>query len=90
MTGTIGIFDSGVGGLSVLQAVEALLPNEDILYFADTAHFPYGEKTDAEILRFASQITAFLFTQNVKLLIIACHTASSASQNLNLLSNFTQ
>jgi glutamate racemase len=83
MTGPIGIFDSGVGGFSVLQAIEAILPNEDILYFADNAHFPYGEKTPAEILRYATQVTAFLFTQNVKLLIIACHTASIyASQNL--------
>jgi glutamate racemase len=64
--------------LSILQAVEEELPNEDILYFADTAHFPYGEKTEAEILRYASQIAAFLFTQNVKLLIIACHTASTS------------
>ncbi|MDN3505612.1 MAG: glutamate racemase [Simkaniaceae bacterium] len=79
MTGPIGILDSGVGGLSILQAIEAELPNEDILYFADTAHFPYGEKTEAEVIRYSTQIAAFLFTQNVKLLIIGCHTASAAA-----------
>lgn len=76
MTGPIGIFDSGVGGLTVLQALESLLPHEDILYFADTAHFPYGNLTEAKILRHTTQAAAFLFTQNVKLLILACHTAS--------------
>lgn len=83
MTGPIGIFDSGVGGLSLLEALEIELPHEDILYFADTTHFPYGEKTEVEILRYATQIAAFLFTQNVKLLIIGCHTASAvAHKNL--------
>jgi len=83
MTSPIGIVDSGVGGLSIFQAIEEKLPHEDILYFADTAHFPYGERTNAEILRFATQITAFLFTQNVKLLIIGSHSISATClQNL--------
>lgn len=82
MSGSIGIFDSGIGGLTLLQAIETLLPHEDILYFADTAHFPYGEKDALEILRLASQVTGFLFTQNVKLLLIACHTISTCLQNL--------
>lgn len=80
MSGPIGIFDSGIGGLTVLQAIETLLPHEDILYFADTAHFPYGKKNPAEILRLSSQITAFLFTQNVKLLILGCHTVSACAE----------
>lgn len=79
MNGPIAIYDSGVGGLSIVAALEALLPHEDILYFADTAHFPYGEKSPVEILRFASQAAAFLFTQNAKMLIIACHSATAAA-----------
>lgn len=80
MSGPIGLFDSGVGGLTILEALETLFPHEDILYFADTDHFPYGEKNPAEILRYASQITAFLFNMNAKLQIIGCHTASACAE----------
>lgn len=80
MSGPIGIFDSGIGGLTIFQALETLLPHEDILYFADTGNFPYRKKNSAEIIRLASQITAFLFTQNVKLVIIGCHTASAHAE----------
>ncbi len=76
MTASIGIIDSGVGGITVLQALEVLLPHEDVLYFCDNANFPYGEKTGPEIVRCLSKATAFLLTKNIKLLIIACHTAS--------------
>lgn len=77
MTAPIGIIDSGVGGISVLQAIEALLPHEDIVYFCDNRNFPYGCKTKAEIIRCLSKATAFLLTKDIKLLVIACHTASA-------------
>lgn len=76
----IGIFDSGVGGLSVLAAIAAILPHEEILYFADLAHFPYGDKSRAEILRHCTQIAAFLFSQGVEILVIGCHTASALAK----------
>ncbi len=76
MNAPIGLFDSGVGGISVLQAIEYLLPHQDCLYFGDSVHFPYYEKSPAELIRYASQITAFLLSQQIQLLIIACHTAS--------------
>lgn len=76
MTKPIGIIDSGVGGITVFQALETLLPNEDFLYFCDNANFPYGKKTGPEITRSLSQATAFLLTKNIKFLVIACHTAS--------------
>ncbi len=77
MNRAIGLLDSGVGGFSVLQAIEQVLPNQEVLYFGDSAHFPYGEKTPAEITRFTTQITAFLLSKNIQLLVIACHTASA-------------
>ncbi len=73
----IGVFDSGVGGLSVLHALSSRLPSEDIVYFADQAHFPYGEKSSEQLIRYSVEITEFLLKQNIKLLIVACHTAST-------------
>ena len=75
----IGIFDSGVGGLSVLRAVRELLPNEDLIYLADQAHVPYGSRTLAEVRRFSEGITHYLSEQNTKLVVVACNTASAAS-----------
>ncbi len=75
-TRPIGMFDSGVGGLSVLRAFRELLPGEDILYFADTLHVPYGEKTAEEIAGYGRQIAEYFKEQEVKLLIIACNTAT--------------
>jgi len=73
----IGIFDSGVGGLTVANAINKLLPNETILYVGDTARVPYGNKSKDSILKFSRQITGWLIKQNCKVIIIACNTASS-------------
>jgi glutamate racemase len=78
----IGIFDSGIGGLTIAQALVKQLPNENIIYFGDTAHLPYGEKSTAAIQSYAVKITHMLLQQNCKLILIACHTASSAAFDL--------
>lgn len=74
----IGIFDSGVGGLTVARAIRDQLPNESILYVGDTAHSPYGPKPIADVRRFSLEVLDFLVEQGVKLLVIACNTASAA------------
>lgn len=73
----IGIFDSGIGGLTVAKAIRDYLPNEDLIYFGDTAHFPYGDKEPSSIKAYADKITDFLIRQNCKAVIIACNTASA-------------
>jgi len=73
----IGIFDSGLGGLTVLREVARLLPNEDIVYFGDTARVPYGSRPDATIAKYAAQDAAFLMTKNIKVMVVACGTVSS-------------
>jgi glutamate racemase len=73
----IGIFDSGVGGLTVLQELQRLLPHESLIYFGDTARMPYGEKSRSTIIRYAIDNAIFLMEQNIKLLVIACNTASA-------------
>jgi glutamate racemase len=75
----IGIFDSGVGGLSVMTEVVRELPQEDILYFADTAHCPYGRRPHTEILALSQGVVAFLLTQGVQIIVVACNTASAAA-----------
>jgi len=75
----IGIFDSGVGGLTVLKAIRETLPNEDLIYLGDTARLPYGTKSDASIERYAVQATAKLKQHNIKILVVACNTASAAA-----------
>ncbi len=75
----IGIFDSGVGGLSVLGAVRRLLPAHPILYVADQAHVPYGERTAAEVRQYSEEITRFLLSKGAQLIIVACNTASAAA-----------
>lgn len=75
----IGMFDSGVGGLSILRQVRLLLPAESILYFADQANVPYGPRPMAEIQRFSHAITAFLLERSAKLIVVACNTASAAA-----------
>ena len=77
--GPIGIFDSGVGGLSVLRAVRAQHPQEDVLFFADQAHVPYGPRPLAEVRSFSEQITRYFLAQGVKLVVVACNTASAAA-----------
>lgn len=73
----IGIFDSGVGGLTVARSVRKYLPKEDIVYFGDTARVPYGNKSKATIIRFSHEIMSFLMRKHVKMVIVACNTASS-------------
>lgn len=75
----IGMFDSGVGGLTVVKEVTKYLPNEEIVYFGDTARVPYGSKTKETITKYSRQIIKFLTTKDVKAVIIACNTASSNS-----------
>ena len=73
----IGIFDSGIGGLTVLKEIIKILPNENIIYCADTANTPYGNKSKQKLLNLSRQIVKFLIAQNVKLIVIACNTVSS-------------
>ncbi|MFN3266796.1 MAG: glutamate racemase [Deinococcales bacterium] len=75
----IGVFDSGVGGLTVLRAMRELLPHEDFIYLADTARFPYGRKPKAMIAEFSAQNIGFLESQGAKLIVIACNTASTCA-----------
>src|SRR5258708_39332219 len=74
---SIGIFDSGFGGLTVMKAIQALLPHENILYFGDTARLPYGTKSRETVLRYSIENTSFLIQQGIKALVVACHTACS-------------
>ena len=73
----VGVFDSGVGGLTVAREIMRNLPNENIVYFGDTARVPYGSKSKNTILRYSRQIVRFLRTQNVKAIVVACNTASA-------------
>jgi len=73
----IGVFDSGIGGLTVANAILKLLPNERLIYFGDTAHLPYGDKSPDSIKYYAIRISQFLLRQNCKMIVIACNTASS-------------
>lgn len=74
----IGILDSGVGGLTVFKELSRLLPHEKIIYFGDTARMPYGPRPDEEVRRFALQIIEFLQSQEVKIVVVACNTATAA------------
>lgn len=73
----IGVFDSGVGGLTVVREIMRQIPNEKIIYFGDTARVPYGSKSKDTVTRFSRQIVRFLQTHNVKTIVIACNTASA-------------
>jgi glutamate racemase len=75
----IGIFDSGVGGLSVLKAIRAQLPEEDVLYLGDQGHVPYGSRSLEEVQAFSEEITRFLLAQGAKLIVVACNAASAAA-----------
>ena len=75
----IGVFDSGVGGLTVVSQMRRMLPGESIVYFGDLARLPYGSKSKQSIIQFSHQIMRFLLGQDVKAVIIACGTASSNS-----------
>jgi glutamate racemase len=73
----IGIFDSGLGGLTVLRQMQKVLPGEDLIYLGDTARVPYGTKSPATVIRFACEDTEFLMAQNVKAVVVACNTVSA-------------
>ncbi|OGQ48217.1 MAG: glutamate racemase [Deltaproteobacteria bacterium RIFCSPLOWO2_02_FULL_46_8] len=73
----IGIFDSGVGGLTVMAAIKKLLPNESLIYFGDTARVPYGNRCADTILKYTEECTSFLAEKGVKAIVIACNTASA-------------
>ncbi len=75
--GPIGVFDSGIGGLTVAKAIRELMPNEDLVYFGDTAHLPYGEKSAEAVQQYSGAITEFLIGKGCKIIVIACNTASS-------------
>ena len=75
----IGIFDSGVGGLTVLREIIGALPQEDTIYFGDTARVPYGTKSPETVTRYAREITGFLVGRDIKLLVVACNTASAVA-----------
>lgn len=81
-TAPVGIFDSGIGGLTVAQAIQQLLPKESIIYFGDTAHLPYGDKSEAAIQAYSIKIADILLKKGCKVIVIACNSASSASYEL--------
>src|SRR5450432_1207280 len=73
----IGVFDSGIGGLTVVRALRELLPNETIFYLGDTARVPYGGKSAATVERYSLEIAALLLKENCKMVVVACNTASA-------------
>ncbi|MFP4059817.1 MAG: glutamate racemase [Bacteroidales bacterium] len=75
----IGIFDSGLGGLTVTHALKQLLPNEHVIYFGDTKHLPYGDKSAESIKYYSTHITGFLLDQGCKMVLVACNTASATA-----------
>ena len=77
----IGIFDSGIGGLTVAREITDLMPNEKIVYYGDTLHLPYGQKSKQNIINYCSKICDFLTKKKCKAIIIACNTASSIALN---------
>ncbi len=85
----IGVFDSGVGGLSVLRAIRRVLPGESAIYFGDQIHIPYGPRPMEQIRRFSETITNFLLHQQAKIIVVACNTASAAALK-DLRANFSE
>ncbi|HJY63541.1 MAG TPA: glutamate racemase [Ignavibacteria bacterium] len=75
----IGVFDSGIGGLTVVKELNKLMPNERIIYFGDTARVPYGNKSKETVIHYSLQIAYFLLKKKIKMLVVACNTASSVS-----------
>ena len=75
----VGVFDSGVGGLSVLRAMRQLMPEEPVIYFADQVHVPYGPRSLEQVRDFSEAITRFLLDQGARLIVVACNTASAAA-----------
>ena len=81
-TSPIGIFDSGIGGLTVAHAIKQALPYESLIYFGDTAHLPYGDKSEAAIQAYSVRIADVLLKKGCKVIVIACNSASSAAYEL--------
>ncbi len=79
---SIGVFDSGIGGLTVVRQLIELLPHENIVYFGDTARVPYGNKSAEVVREYAAQDTKFLLSRNVKLIVVACNTASAVAMDV--------
>jgi len=75
----IGVFDSGIGGLTVVKRIASYLPEENIVYFGDTARVPYGSKSNATVIEYGIQDAKFLIHKNVKALVVACNTVSSVA-----------
>src|SRR6266545_8167399 len=75
----IGIFDSGVGGISVLRAIREQMPEESVIYFGDQGHIPYGPRPMEQIRNFSEAITRFLLARDAKIIVVACNTASAAA-----------
>src|SRR5450631_3402138 len=75
----IGVFDSGIGGLTVVSALRALLPNESIFYLGDTARIPYGSKSPHTVERYSLEIAGMLLEENAKTVVVACNSASSVA-----------
>jgi glutamate racemase len=75
----VGVFDSGIGGLTVLKALTASLPNEDFIYLGDTARLPYGTKSNEVIVRYSKENTGFLLARGIKMLVVACNTSSAVA-----------
>jgi glutamate racemase len=78
----VGVFDSGIGGLTVAHAIRKVLPNESMIYFGDTAHLPYGDKSEAAIQAYSVKIADVLLKKRCKVIVIACNSASSAAYEL--------
>lgn len=78
MNGKIGVFDSGLGGLSVLKELRKMLPNENYLFYEDSLHVPYGEKSDEELLKLCCDIVDYLIAHDCKIIVIACNTATTS------------
>src|SRR5436189_3308704 len=78
----VGVFDSGIGGLTVAHAIRKILPNESMIYFGDTAHLPYGDKSEAAIQAYSVKIADVLLKKRCKVIVIACNSASSAAYEL--------
>ena len=78
----VGIFDSGIGGLTVAHAIKQMMPLENLIYLGDTAHLPYGDKSEAAIQAYSIKIADVLLKKNCKVIVIACNSASSAAYEL--------
>ncbi|MBN1387681.1 MAG: glutamate racemase [Bacteroidales bacterium] len=78
----VGVFDSGVGGLTVAHAIKQIMPDESLVYFGDTAHLPYGDKSEGAIINYSRKITDFLIGHGAKLILIACNSASASAYSV--------